>query len=187
MTKILLMRKLLYSLVRVPSFSLSVFLPFLHCPYLTVSFYKDMVHDEFIGRLHDNFKKTYGLEIANIRVEAFKIMNSELADNISKQAIITAQVLFLSLILFSPSFLTLQITDRESTSEFGGSKTDRHSGDGERLSSCNDQSSSCIETTCHRSTSEEHRSCQWCSVEGSSCQDCCTRYTFLFDFSSLFS
>jgi len=51
----------------------------------------DMVHDEFIARLHDNFKKTYGLEIANIRVESFKIMNSELADNISKQAIITAQ------------------------------------------------------------------------------------------------
>eukprot|EP00026_Physarum_polycephalum_P003919 Phypoly_transcript_03936.p1 GENE.Phypoly_transcript_03936~~Phypoly_transcript_03936.p1 ORF type:complete len:695 (+),score=150.76 Phypoly_transcript_03936:149-2233(+) len=51
----------------------------------------DMVHDEFISRLHDNFVKTYGLEIANIRVEAFKIMNSELADNISKQAIITAQ------------------------------------------------------------------------------------------------
>jgi regulator of protease activity HflC (stomatin/prohibitin superfamily) len=51
----------------------------------------DMVHDEFISRLHDNFTKTYGLEIANIRVEAFKIMNSELADNISKQAIITAQ------------------------------------------------------------------------------------------------
>ncbi len=50
-----------------------------------------MVHDEFIARLHDNFKKTYGLEIANIRVESFKIMNAELADNISKQAIITAQ------------------------------------------------------------------------------------------------
>jgi len=51
----------------------------------------DMVHDEFISRLHDNFKKLYGLEIANIRVESFKIMNAELADNISKQAIITAQ------------------------------------------------------------------------------------------------
>ena len=52
----------------------------------------DMVHDEFISRLHDNFKKLYGIEIANIRVESFKIMNAELADNISKQAIITAQV-----------------------------------------------------------------------------------------------
>lgn len=51
----------------------------------------DMVHDEFISRLHDNFKSTYGVEIANIRVESFKLMNQELADNISKQAIITAQ------------------------------------------------------------------------------------------------
>jgi len=51
----------------------------------------DMVHDEFISRLHDLFKRLYGLEIANIRVESFKIMNAELADNISKQAIITAQ------------------------------------------------------------------------------------------------
>jgi len=51
----------------------------------------DMVHDEFISRLHDTFKKLYGIEIANIRVESFKIMNAELADNISKQAIITAQ------------------------------------------------------------------------------------------------
>jgi len=58
---------------------------------LSYLFLLDMVHDEFISRLHDNFKKTYGLEIANIRVESFKIMNSELADNISKQAIITAQ------------------------------------------------------------------------------------------------
>jgi len=51
----------------------------------------DMVHDEFISRLHDLFKRLYGVEIANIRVESFKIMNAELADNISKQAIITAQ------------------------------------------------------------------------------------------------
>lgn len=60
-----------------------------HAPSSPLFF--DMVHDEFISRLHDNFKKLYGLEIANIRVESFKIMNAELADNISKQAIITAQ------------------------------------------------------------------------------------------------
>lgn len=74
-----------------------------------------MVHDEFIARLHDNFKKTYGLEIANIRVESFKIMNSELADNISKQAIITAQVLSLlplTLPLFfaSPLFISFSFS-----------------------------------------------------------------------------
>jgi len=51
----------------------------------------DMVHDEFISRLHETFKDLYGLELANIRVESFKLMNHELSDNISKQAIITAQ------------------------------------------------------------------------------------------------
>eukprot|EP01113_Clastostelium_recurvatum_P040721 TRINITY_DN635_c0_g1_i1.p1 TRINITY_DN635_c0_g1~~TRINITY_DN635_c0_g1_i1.p1 ORF type:complete len:706 (+),score=230.23 TRINITY_DN635_c0_g1_i1:77-2194(+) len=51
----------------------------------------DKVHDEFIFKLYDNFKKLYGIEISNIRIESFKIMNAELADNISKQAIITAQ------------------------------------------------------------------------------------------------
>jgi len=51
----------------------------------------DKVHDEFISKLHDNFKRLYGIEISNIRIESFKIMNLELAENISKQAIITAQ------------------------------------------------------------------------------------------------
>jgi len=51
----------------------------------------DKVHDEFIFHLHDTFFKTYGIEIANIRIESFKIMNTALADNISQQAIITAQ------------------------------------------------------------------------------------------------
>jgi len=51
----------------------------------------DKVHDEFIFHLHDTFYKMYGIEIANIRIESFKIMNNALADNISQQAIITAQ------------------------------------------------------------------------------------------------
>lgn len=51
----------------------------------------DKVHDEFIFHLHDTFYKMYGIEIANIRIESFKIMNHALADNISQQAIITAQ------------------------------------------------------------------------------------------------
>ncbi len=50
------------------------------------------MHDEFIFHLHDTFFKMYGIEIANIRIESFKIMNHALADNISQQAIITAQV-----------------------------------------------------------------------------------------------
>jgi len=51
----------------------------------------DRVHDDFILRLHDNFNSLYGIEISNIRIESFKIINQELSDNISKQAIITAQ------------------------------------------------------------------------------------------------
>jgi len=57
----------------------------------TTPIFFDKVHDEFISKLHDTFIKLYGMEISNIRIEAFKIMNAELAANISKQAIITAQ------------------------------------------------------------------------------------------------
>jgi len=57
----------------------------------TSSVFFDKVHDEFIFKLYESFKKLYGIEISNIRIESFKIVNSELAENISKQAIITAQ------------------------------------------------------------------------------------------------
>lgn len=52
----------------------------------------DKVHDEFISKLHDSFMEKYGIEITNIRIESFKIMNQELSNNISKQALVTAQV-----------------------------------------------------------------------------------------------
>ena len=51
----------------------------------------DKVHDEFISKLHDSFMDHYGIAITNIRIESFKIMNQELASNISKQAFTTAQ------------------------------------------------------------------------------------------------
>jgi len=51
----------------------------------------DKVHDEFISKLHDNFMERYGIEICNIRIESFKILNQELANNISKQALVTTQ------------------------------------------------------------------------------------------------
>jgi regulator of protease activity HflC (stomatin/prohibitin superfamily) len=51
----------------------------------------DKVHDEFISKLHDTFVEHYGIAITNIRIESFKIMNAELATNISKQAFVTAQ------------------------------------------------------------------------------------------------
>jgi len=51
----------------------------------------DKVHDEFISKLHDSFMDHYGIAITNIRIESFRIMNSDLSDNISKQAFVTAQ------------------------------------------------------------------------------------------------
>ena len=51
----------------------------------------DKVHDEFISKLHDSFMENYGIEITNIRIESFRIMNSDLANNISTQAFVTAQ------------------------------------------------------------------------------------------------
>ncbi len=52
--------------------------------------YFDKVHDEFISKLHDSFKTSYGIEISNIRIESFKIMNAKLSASISEQATITA-------------------------------------------------------------------------------------------------
>jgi regulator of protease activity HflC (stomatin/prohibitin superfamily) len=51
----------------------------------------DKVHDEFISKLHDQFSEKFGIAILNIRIESFKIMSQELANNISKQAFTTAQ------------------------------------------------------------------------------------------------
>ena len=51
----------------------------------------DKVHDEFISKLHDTFIEHYGIEVTNIRIESFRIMNSDLATNISTQAFVTAQ------------------------------------------------------------------------------------------------
>lgn len=51
----------------------------------------DKAHDEFLSKLHDDFIERYGLDIANIRIESFKIMDEELASSISKHALVTAQ------------------------------------------------------------------------------------------------
>jgi regulator of protease activity HflC (stomatin/prohibitin superfamily) len=51
----------------------------------------DKVHDEFISRLHDHFVEDYGISILNIRIESFRISNTQLAKNISEQAYTTAQ------------------------------------------------------------------------------------------------
>merc|ERR1711959_235213 len=54
-------------------------------------FFFDRAHDEFMGRLHDDFLERYGIEISNIRVASCKIMDPELSASISKQALVTAQ------------------------------------------------------------------------------------------------
>jgi len=51
----------------------------------------DKVHDEFISRLHDSFMDRFGIEMTNIRIESFRIISTELATNMSKQAFLTAQ------------------------------------------------------------------------------------------------
>jgi len=52
----------------------------------------DKTHDEFMNKLHDDFRLRYGVDISNIRIEAFKIMDNDLADQISKHALTTAQI-----------------------------------------------------------------------------------------------
>jgi regulator of protease activity HflC (stomatin/prohibitin superfamily) len=51
----------------------------------------DKAHDEFLARLHDDFLERYGIEVTNIRMASFKIMDTELSVSISRQALVTAQ------------------------------------------------------------------------------------------------
>ena len=52
----------------------------------------DKTHDDFMSKLHDDFRTRYGVDISNIRIEAFKIMDEDLAGQISKHALTTAQI-----------------------------------------------------------------------------------------------
>lgn len=56
-----------------------------------VSLFFDRAHDEFMSKLHEDFVTRYGVDIANIRMEAFKIMDTELAQQISQHVLTTAQ------------------------------------------------------------------------------------------------
>lgn len=60
-------------------------------PATTYAFF-EKAHDDFLDKLHDDFMTRYGVDIANIRIESFKIMDSELSDQISKHALTTAQI-----------------------------------------------------------------------------------------------
>lgn len=50
----------------------------------------DRAHDQFLSKLHDDFKKRYGIEVTNIRIEQFKILDESLANNIAQQVLNTA-------------------------------------------------------------------------------------------------
>ncbi len=52
----------------------------------------ERAHDEFLNKLHDDFMERYGVDICNIRIESFKIMDQELSEQISKHALTTAQI-----------------------------------------------------------------------------------------------
>lgn len=52
----------------------------------------DKTHDEFMSKLHEDFQLRYGVDISNIRIEAFKIMDNDLSEQISKHALTTAQI-----------------------------------------------------------------------------------------------
>jgi regulator of protease activity HflC (stomatin/prohibitin superfamily) len=58
----------------------------------SVTYFFDRAHDEFMSKLHEDFVTRYGVDIANIRMEAFKIMDTELATEISQNCLTTAHV-----------------------------------------------------------------------------------------------
>jgi regulator of protease activity HflC (stomatin/prohibitin superfamily) len=58
----------------------------------SMSAFFEKAHDEFLDKLHDDFMFRYGVDIANIRIESFKIMDTELSEQISKHALTTAQI-----------------------------------------------------------------------------------------------
>merc|ERR1712226_202458 len=57
-----------------------------------VSYFFDRAHDEFMSKLHEDFVSRYGVDIANIRMESFKIMDTELAGEIAQNCLTTAHV-----------------------------------------------------------------------------------------------
>ena len=53
-------------------------------PTAPTAVFFEKVHDEFLSKLNEDFMDRYGVDIANIRIESFKIMDQELAEQISK-------------------------------------------------------------------------------------------------------
>lgn len=57
-----------------------------------VTYFFDRAHDEFMTKLHEDFFTRYGVDIANIRMESLKIMDTELANEIAQNCLTTAHV-----------------------------------------------------------------------------------------------
>jgi regulator of protease activity HflC (stomatin/prohibitin superfamily) len=57
----------------------------------TAPLFFDRAHDAFLAKLHDDFLNRYGINVSNIRIESFRIMDDSLATEISKQAVVTAK------------------------------------------------------------------------------------------------
>lgn len=57
-----------------------------------VTYFFDRAHDEFMTKLHEDFVTRYGVDIANIRMESLKIMDTELANEIAQNCLTTAHV-----------------------------------------------------------------------------------------------
>jgi hypothetical protein len=61
-------------------------------PTAPTAIFFEKVHGAFLSKLNEDFMECYGVDIANIRIESFKIMDQELSDQISKHALTTAQI-----------------------------------------------------------------------------------------------
>jgi hypothetical protein len=57
----------------------------------SMSAFFEKAHDKFLDKIHHDFMFRYGVDIANICIESFKIMDDELSDQISKYALTAAQ------------------------------------------------------------------------------------------------
>jgi len=60
-------------------------------PFVKPTLFIDKVHDLFISKLREVFLNMYGIAITNIRIESFRVVNQDLANNMSQQAFLTAQ------------------------------------------------------------------------------------------------
>lgn len=77
-----------------------------------VSYFFDRAHDEFMSKLHEDFVTRYGVDIANIRMESFKIMDTELASE-SK----CSPMYYVQLILDENNQLTPPVLSRSELSD----------------------------------------------------------------------